>query len=229
MRSFPLLIIFSASYITSLILGIWPQGGKKHTLLLILWCWWCLLTLLVISQDQEHGVTFKNGSFLTGQNGKVPELSCVLSLLSGDVLRVGQWSSEIGSRDQASICRGLKLKACFLVHILGGPKLPSQDWESQERVSSQVIQDPPREPFSTLIFFCLWLIHYYTVLKRKGAVKMSQGTNLWSGRQVGRWSSNVQLAARSSTRVQLLSSLCIRSVRKAAERCPPGILALSLL
>lgn len=33
---FPSLIIFSASYITLLTLGIWPQRGKKHTLLLIL-------------------------------------------------------------------------------------------------------------------------------------------------------------------------------------------------
>lgn len=55
----PSLIIFSASYITLLTLGVWPRRRKKHTLLLILQCLWCLLTLLVISQEQEHGVTKK--------------------------------------------------------------------------------------------------------------------------------------------------------------------------
>lgn len=36
---FPSLIIFSASYITSLLLGFWPQGRREHTLLLILGGW----------------------------------------------------------------------------------------------------------------------------------------------------------------------------------------------
>lgn len=73
---FPSLIIFSASHITSLTLGLWPRKGRKHTLLLILQGLWCLLTLLVISQDQEHRVTLENVSFLTGQNEKYPECLC---------------------------------------------------------------------------------------------------------------------------------------------------------
>lgn len=74
---FPFLIIFSASYITSLPLGIWPRRGKKHIVVdsavLVM-----SITLLVISQDQEHRVTLENVSFLTGQNGEeVSRIVCV--------------------------------------------------------------------------------------------------------------------------------------------------------
>ena len=49
------------------------RRAKKHALL-TLQCSWCLLTLLVIFQDQEHRVTVENVFFLTGQNEKDPEL-----------------------------------------------------------------------------------------------------------------------------------------------------------
>lgn len=119
----PSLIIFSASHITSLTLGMWPQKGRKHTLVLILQGLWCLLTLLVISQDQEHRVTLKKCFLPDRTKWEVPRIVCVSPMQKGNILGARQFFAS-PPKTESPIAKPVPFAQA------GAPKLSSRSWLS---------------------------------------------------------------------------------------------------
>lgn len=116
---------------------------------------WCLLTLLVISQDEEHGVTLKNVSFVIGQNGG--EVSRIVCFLLAERKHRGSqtslcWSSKTASPDHWF--QFLKLQSTF-------PSLMLWDWSCPPRAGFC----PAGRPGGGVIWYdsrfspTTWLVH----------------------------------------------------------------------
>lgn len=118
----PSLIVFSVSRVTSLTPGMWPQKGRKHTLVLILQGLWCLLTLLVISQDQEHRVTLKKRFLPDRTKWEVPRIVCVSPMQKGNILGARQFFAS--PQTESLIAKPVPFAQA------GAPKLFSRSWLS---------------------------------------------------------------------------------------------------
>lgn len=176
---------------------------------------WCLLTLLVISQDEEHGVTLKNVSFVIGQNGG--EVSRIVCFLLAERKHRGSqtslcWSSKTASPDHWF--QFLKLQSTF-------PSLMLWDWSCPPRAGFC----PAGRPGGGVIWydsrfspttcactyspwaFCLggWVIRHNPERQRDWQV--SQGTSVCGSGQLGERGCKAQSCCRlEASQAQLFSA-----------------------